>query len=143
MSRRSGRKKKRTFSMNARYLVFVVAVFAAFSYMVYGAYKLQVVDGAGYAEDANVSSIKTIPITGMRGMITDVNSVILAKSETVYNVTFQRTGEENKTEDYFEFTQSILQTLDILDQILTRVPLYDFGCNMDISAAELSSSVMK
>lgn len=34
-------------------------------------------------------------------------------------------------------------TLDLLDQILTRVPLYDFGCNMDISAAELSSSVMK
>ena len=34
-------------------------------------------------------------------------------------------------------------TLDIMDQILTKVPLYDFGCNMDISAAEMSSSVMK
>lgn len=34
-------------------------------------------------------------------------------------------------------------TLDLLDQVLTRVPLYDFGCNMDISAAELSTSVMK
>lgn len=34
-------------------------------------------------------------------------------------------------------------TLELLDQVLTRVPLYDFGCNMDISAAELSSSVMK
>lgn len=37
----------------------------------------------------------------------------------------------------------LICTLDILDKILTRVPLYDFGCNMDISAAELSSSVMK
>lgn len=103
-------------SMNGRYLLFVVAVFAAFTYMIYGAYKLQVVNGAGYAEDAGVSSIKTIPISGMRGMITDVNSVILAKSETVYNVTFQRTGEEDSLADYLEFTQSILQTLDILEQ---------------------------
>ncbi len=39
--------------------------------------------------------------------------------------------------------EKMMCTLDILDQILTRVPLYDFGCNMDISAAELSSSVMK
>ena len=39
--------------------------------------------------------------------------------------------------------EKLMCTLDILDQILTRVPLYDFGCNMDISAAELSSSVMK
>ena len=39
--------------------------------------------------------------------------------------------------------EKLMFTLDLLDQILTRVPLYDFGCNMDISAAELSSSVMK
>lgn len=37
----------------------------------------------------------------------------------------------------------MLCTLDLLDQVLTRVPLHDFGCNMDISAAELSTSVMK
>ena len=37
----------------------------------------------------------------------------------------------------------MLHTLDLLDRLLSSVPLYDFGCNMDISAAELSSSVMK
>lgn len=37
----------------------------------------------------------------------------------------------------------VLHTLDLLDCLLSSVPLYDFGCNMDISAAELSSSVMK
>ena len=36
----------------------------------------------------------------------------------------------------------MLKTLDILDRLLKLVPLYDFACNMDISAAELSSSVM-
>ena len=36
----------------------------------------------------------------------------------------------------------MMETLTIIDYILSNVPLYDFGCNMDISAAELSSSVM-
>lgn len=39
--------------------------------------------------------------------------------------------------------ESMLHTLDMLDILLAHVPLYDFACNMDISAAELSSSVMK
>ncbi len=37
----------------------------------------------------------------------------------------------------------MMNTLDIVDQILSTVSLYDFGCNMDISAAETSSSVMQ
>ena len=37
----------------------------------------------------------------------------------------------------------MMNTLDLIDQVLGYVPLYDFGCNMDISAAELSSSVME
>lgn len=39
--------------------------------------------------------------------------------------------------------ECMLHTLGMLDNLLANVPLYDFGCNMDISAAELSSSVMK
>lgn len=113
--RRHGRKKK-SFGINARYITFVILVFAAFSYMIFGAYRLQIQGGEAYAEEAGMSGVKTIAVKGMRGMITDVNSVILAKSETVYNVTFQRTGTENSTTDYFDFTQSILQTLDILDK---------------------------
>lgn len=38
---------------------------------------------------------------------------------------------------------NMMKTLELLDNLLMSVPLYDFGCNMDISAAELSSSVMK
>lgn len=37
----------------------------------------------------------------------------------------------------------LINTLDLIDKILSVVPLFDLGCNMDISAAELSSSVMK
>lgn len=37
----------------------------------------------------------------------------------------------------------MMSTLEMLDKLLTVVPLYDFGCNMDISAADVSASVMK
>ena len=36
----------------------------------------------------------------------------------------------------------MMMTLELLDRLLQIVPLYDFACNMDPSAAELSSSVM-
>lgn len=37
----------------------------------------------------------------------------------------------------------MMNTLELMDKILQNVKVYDFGCNMDISAAELSSSVME
>ena len=37
----------------------------------------------------------------------------------------------------------MMNTLEMIDRLLSNMALYDFGCNMDISAAELSSSVMK
>ncbi len=71
---------------------------------------------------------------------------------------FLRRSEENELKDMTPETAvtmmltqchkptdaaKLMNTLDIIDRILRTVPLYDFGCNMDISAAELSSSVMK
>jgi hypothetical protein len=37
----------------------------------------------------------------------------------------------------------MIKTLDLVDHVLSTVPLYDFGCNMDISAAEVSYNGMK
>lgn len=42
-----------------------------------------------------------------------------------------------------EKPENMLCMLEMLDRILNEVPLYDFGCNMDISAAELSYSKMQ
>lgn len=39
-------------------------------------------------------------------------------------------------------SDKLMLTFDLIEKILGMVKLYDFGCNMDISAAELSSSVM-
>ncbi|MBE5776174.1 MAG: hypothetical protein E7326_01550 [Clostridiales bacterium] len=112
--KRTERRKKR-YSENGRYLFFIVAALLCFAYIGYGAYDLQVSKGQEYADEAGVSGVKTISVKGLRGMITDRNSVILARSEMIYNVTFQRTNSENTESDYRAFTRSILDTIDILE----------------------------
>ncbi len=110
--------------MSIRYAVFGVAVLLAFAYMAYGAYDLQIVKGEDYAESADSSGTKTIPVKGMRGMIVDANSVILAKSEISYDLQFQRVSDENSSSDYAEFTLAILDVLDILDR---------YGCSLSVT----------
>ncbi len=119
--RERGRRKKGNL-MNRRFLVFTAAVFLMFGVLVYGLVDLQIVNGDEYAEATSDLSIKTIPIKGSRGMITDVNSVVLAKSEKTYNVTFYR---ENNDWDYP--TEMLLKAIDIIeaygDTLSVSVPL--------------------
>ncbi len=100
-----------TKQLNTRFLVFATLMMITFSILVYGIYQLQIVQGEDHAQVTGASAVKSIPIKGSRGMITDVNSVVLAKSEKIYNVTYYR---ENNDWDYS--TKMILETLEILDR---------------------------
>ena len=82
--------------------------------MVSGLYRLQIVNGEEYSERAGTRSNKTIVLKGSRGMITDAEGVILAKSEKIYNVTFQRDNSQSSSSQYKAFTQAILDTIEIL-----------------------------
>lgn len=109
-----GRKKKNMRpeqKLNRRFLLFVVAVMMLFGVLVYGLFDLQIINGEQYAMDTGSSSIKRIAIKGSRGMITDVNSVVLAMSEKAYNITFYR--EEN---DWDYPTKMLLEAIDIIEQ---------------------------
>ena len=105
----SKNKNKKGAGINGRFLFFCSLVAALFAVLVYGLFQLQIVNGDQYAEATGKQSIKSISIKGSRGMITDVNSVVLAKSEKIYNVTFYR---ENNDWDYP--TEMLLEALDIL-----------------------------
>ena len=96
-------------------IIIALLVFAAcFAYLIQGLVKLQIVDGEAYSEQAGTNSLKTIRITGTRGMITDAESVILAMSEDVYNVTFYREALSTKAE-YLQYTKSIIDAIDIIE----------------------------
>lgn len=96
-----------------RFWLFTALVLVVFVVLVFGLYNLQIIKGAAYSEEAGTSSIRTLPIKGIRGMITDVNSVVLAKSEKVYNVTFMR---EYANDSYSAITDSILETIEIIER---------------------------
>ena len=59
-----------------------------FSILIGSLYRLQIVSADQYQDVTENKRIKTLRVTGKRGMITDADSVILARSEDIYNVTF-------------------------------------------------------
>lgn len=87
-----------------------------FAYLIFGLVNLQLVNGEEYAESAGSTSLKTIRTTGKRGMITDADSVILAMTEDVYNVTFYRSSAQGGKQNYRNFTRSIISAIDIIEK---------------------------
>ena len=105
------KRKKKGNPVNTRFIIFTAAVMMMFGVLVYGLFDLQLVKGTEYAERTDSLSIKSIAIKGSRGMITDVNSVVLARSEKAYNVTFYR---ENLDWDYP--TRMLLEAIEIIER---------------------------
>ena len=89
-----------------------------FGVLVFGLYRLQIEQGEELAAATASQSIKSIAVKGSRGMITDINSVVLAKSEKAYNVTFYR---ENEDWDYP--TKQLLEAVQIVESYGGRVSL--------------------
>ncbi len=110
------KKKEYRANLTARYLGFLLATLVAFALLVYGLYRLQIQRGETYSEAAGTQSNKTIVLKGTRGMITDSEGVILAKSEKIYNVTFRRDSSQSSAASYKAFTQAIIDTIGIIEK---------------------------
>ena len=96
--------------INTRFLVFLTFVTAMFAVLFLGLYRLQIEQGEEHYDATTSQSIKSIAVKGSRGMITDINSVVLAKSEKAYNVTFYR---ENNDWDYP--TKQLIEAISIVE----------------------------
>lgn len=103
-------------AINWRFIVFIFVLLAMFGYLVSGLVRLQLVNSEEYAEKAESVRTKNIIIRGVRGNITDADSVILAKDELVYNITFYKDGSNVAKKDYYQYTQSIVETLEIIER---------------------------
>ena len=104
--------------VKGRFLVFVIILILMFAYLFVGLVNLQLKSSEGYSTKTESTRLKTIPLTGKRGNITDANSVILATDEMVYNVTFYKDASESSSSVYKTYTQSIIDTLKIIERIL-------------------------
>lgn len=99
-----------------RFIVFIVILLAMFGYLVSGLVRLQLLNSEEYAEKAESVRTKTIVLRGKRGNITDADSVILAKDELVYNITFYKDGSNVSKKDYYEYTQSIVEAIGVIER---------------------------
>ncbi len=98
-----------------RYLVFIFILLLLFGYLFSGLIRLQLIDSEMYVQKAEDTRTKTIIHRGKRGNITDADSVILAKDEYVYNITFYKDASTTGRQDYYDYTQSIIETLAIIE----------------------------
>ena len=109
-------RDRQGYNLGARYLVFLVITLGMFAYLLTGVFRLQVVESETYVDSAESSRTTTITLRGSRGMITDADAVILARDADIYNVTFYRDASQNSAAQYRELTQSIVETVEIIER---------------------------
>ena len=138
---------------NIRFIAFALFAIMCFSVLIGGLYSLQIKNTDKYQQDAGDKRTKTLRLTGKRGMITDIDSVVLAMREDVFNVSFQRDMRQNSKEEYKAFTTSILETIKIVEEyggtiknkfVIERDPkthewVFNFGQGISERAWEIRS----
>lgn len=102
--------------INWRFIVFIAILLCMFGYLASGLVELQLMNSEEYKEKAQTVREKNIVLRGKRGNITDADSVILAKDELVHNITFYKDGSTTSKADYYEYTQSIVETIEIIER---------------------------
>ncbi len=102
--------------ISRRFVLFGIILLVLCGVLVAGLYDLQVTRADQFQTSVDTQRVKTIRLTGSRGMITDADSTVLAMSEPMYNLTFYRTKAQNSVKNYTAFTDSILQTIDIIEK---------------------------
>ncbi len=102
-------------ALHMRFIVFGIILLIMFIYLASGLVRLQLKDSEMYKEKAESVRTKPITLRDKRGNITDADSVILAKDESVYNVTFYKDASTTSKKDYYRYTQSIVDTIRIIE----------------------------
>lgn len=103
-------------NMRWRFVFFVLVLLLMFGYLLSGLVRLQLRETKDYAQLAEASRTKPITLRGKRGSIMDADAVTLAEDQMIYNVTFYKDASETGKDAYAQFTASILETIDIVEQ---------------------------
>lgn len=133
-----------------RYAAFLIVLFAIFVWLVSGLINLQLRDSEEYQEKAEDTRTKNIALRGKRGTISTADSVVMAEDELVYNVTFQKDASANSKSVYREYTDSIIETIHIIEKnggtiavsyVIERDPesgewVFNFGSGVSDSVLE-------
>lgn len=102
--------------LRIRFVAGIFIILAMFAYLISGLVALQLQDSDVYAQKAENGRTLSITLRGKRGNITDADSVLLAHDEEIYNVTFYKDPLATDKKQYLEFSQSIINTIEIIER---------------------------
>ncbi|MCR5808600.1 MAG: hypothetical protein K6G56_03465 [Clostridiales bacterium] len=100
----------------SRLIILAVLLLAMMSTLIFQLFRVTIVQGASFAEEAGTKSVRTVITKGKRGDILDRNGLVLAYDETCFNVEFFRDG--NKRSDYYNavYTEALIKAIRIIEE---------------------------
>ena len=110
------REKKKKNAEFWRFAAFLIVLFVIFIWLVSGLINLQLRQSEEFKEKAEDKRTYTIALRGKRGSISTSDSVVMAEDELIYNVTFQKDASANTKSLYRSYTQSIIETIGIIEK---------------------------
>ncbi len=102
-------------SLENRYKIFGIVLFAMFMVLVFTLAKLTVVDGEDYLELSENRKRKTVAVQGTRGSIMDRNGLPLAYDEKSFNVSVVKDPTINSTAARAYYTDIFIRAIDIVE----------------------------
>ena len=99
-----------------RFLIVAVLMLGMMGALVYRLGTLTIAEGQTWSEEAAGRKVRTIALKGERGRILDRNGVVLAYSETCYNVEFLRDADSRTDYDSAVYTESLIKAINIIEQ---------------------------
>lgn len=109
-----------------RVFIIQAACIFMFSILLYHMFKLQIVNGQDYSEEASQSFSKVIYEKGARGNIYDCNGEVLASNKLVYTVTMADTGK------YLSSREKNLSLNSIIYHVVKRLKANNENINNEI-----------
>ena len=100
----------------SRLIIICVLMIIMMGALIYRLGTLTIKEGEAWAKSADNRSTQTIAIKGERGKIMDRNGVVLAYSETCYNVEFLRNADNRTKYDSAIYTESLIKAIDIIEK---------------------------
>ncbi len=99
-----------------RFIIFAIIAAVMFGLLFVQLFRLTIVHGEEYAEEANALDTRTITIPGARGSILDASGLPLAYDQKSYNVQFYRDPSKNTAADRAYYTGVIIDTIAIVEE---------------------------
>lgn len=102
----------------------------AFFVLVVSLFNLTVLQASEYSTLSDDSKQRTLVVKGQRGQVLDRNEIPLAADDTSYNIEFYRDPSKTSAKDRAEYTQIIMDTINIIEENGGRI-ICDFSIVRD------------